>query len=144
MSASNQFTLGKDASLVISGPAGPLTFSIITGFKMTPKYKNIESKALDGQTRHDDIPDGWEGDIRLDRADSTIDDFFAQKEDNYYTGLGSTQVSILETITEVNGSVTQYRYTNVSLTLKDAGDKSADNKVPMVVGAKATRRLKVA
>lgn len=144
MSASNQFNVGKDVSLDIIGPSGPLRFSIMTGFDAKPTYKSLDSKGLDGLDRFDDLPAGWNGSLSLDRADSTVDDFFAQKEANFYSGLASTAVTITETITEINGAVSQYRYTGVSLTLQDAGKKSADSKIAMTIGFRAARRLKVA
>lgn len=143
MSASNQFSVGKDVTLDIVGPSGPLRFSILTGFEAKPAYKSIDSKGLDGVDRYEDLPAGWTGSLSLDRSDSTVDDFFAQKEDNYYKGLSSTAVTITETITETSGAVSQYRYTGVALTLQDAGKKSADNKIAMVIGFRAARRIKV-
>lgn len=144
MSASNQFSVGKDVTLDIVGSSGPLRFNILTGFEAKPVYKSIDSKGLDGVDRYEDLPAGWTGSLSLDRSDSVVDDFFAQKEDNYYKGLPSSAVNITETITEVNGAVSQYRYTGVALTLQDAGKKSSDNKIDMVIGFRASRRLKVA
>lgn len=144
MSASGQFSVGKDVSLDIIGPTGPLRFSIVTAFDSKPSYKSVDSKGLDGIDRYDDLPAGWSGTIGLDRADSTVDDFFAQKEANFYSGISSNLVTITETITEISGAVSQYRYTGVALTLQDAGKKSADNKISIVVGWRAARRLKIA
>lgn len=143
MSASGQFSVGKDVTLDIIGPSGPLRFNILTGFQANPHYKSIDSKGLDGIDRYDDLPAGWSGSLSLDRSDSVVDDFFAQKEANYYSGLSSTAVTITETITEISGAVSQYRYTGVALTLQDAGSKSSDNKIPMKIGFRASRRLKV-
>lgn len=144
MSASGQFNVGKDVSLDIIGPSGPLRFNIITAFDSKPVYKSLDSKGLDGVDRYDDLPAGWTGTLSLDRADSTVDDFFAQKEANFYSGLSSNLVTITETITEISGAVSQYRYTGVALTLQDAGKKSADAKVVITIGFRANRRLKIA
>lgn len=143
MSASGQFNVGKDVTLDIIGPNGPLRFNIVTMFTSKPAYKSLDSKGLDGIDRYDDLPAGWSGDFTLDRADSVVDDFFAQKEANFYSGLSSNLVSVTETITEVNGAVSQYRYQGVALTLQDAGSKSADNKIVLKIGFRASRRLKV-
>lgn len=143
MSASSQFSIGKDVTLDIIGPQGPLRFPILTGFEAKPSYKSIESKGLDGIDRYEDLPSGWNGTISLDRSNSAVDDFFAQKEANFYTGLSSTTVTITETIQETNGGVSQYRYTGVALTLQDAGSKTGDNKVPMKIGFRAGRRIKI-
>lgn len=143
MSGSGQFSVGKDVTLDITGPQGPLRFTIMTGFDSKPSYKSLDSKGMDGLDRYDDLPAGWSGSFSLDRSDSTIDDFFAQKEANFYSGLSSTPITITETIMEISGAVSQYRYTGVALTLQDAGKKSADNKIAMTLGFRASRRLKV-
>jgi hypothetical protein len=143
MSSSNQFNIGKDVTLDVIGPNGPLRFNIITGFECKPSYKSVDSKGLDGLDRFDDFPAGWSGSFSIDRSDSTVDDFFAQKEANFYAGNSSTPCTITETITEINGSVSQYRYTGVALTYQNAGSKSADNKIMLTVGFRAARRIKV-
>lgn len=143
MSASSQFNIGKDVTLDIVGPQGPLNFKILTGFSAKPNYKSIDSKGLDGIDRFEDLPGGWSGDLSLDRSDSTVDDFFAQKEANFYTGLSSTTVTITETIQETNGSISQYRYLGVALTLQDAGNKTGDNKISIKIGFRAARRVKI-
>lgn len=143
MSASGAFSIGKDVTLDVVGPNGPLSFSIITAFDSKPSYKSIDVKGLDGLDRYDDLPAGWTGTFSIDRSDSTVDDFFAQKEANYYAGVSSTTATITETITEINGAVSQYVYKGVALTLQDAGSKSGDNKIMMKIGFRASRRIKV-
>ena len=144
MSASNQFNIGKDVTLDIVGQNGPLRFPILTGFEAKPSYKSVDSKALDGVDRYDDFPAGWTGSLSMDRADSSIDDYFAQKEASFYSGIPSSSVTITETIQEIGGNITQYRYTGVALTLQEAGSKSAEAKVAMKIGFRASRRIKVA
>jgi len=144
MSSSGQFNTGKDVTLDIVGARGPLRFSNITGFDSKPQYKSLESKGIDGIGRFDDLPDGWSGSFKLDRMDSAVDDFFAQKESDFYAGISNSTVTITETIQEINGAITQFRYVGVALTLGDAGNKSSDSKIAMSIGFKASRRLKVA
>lgn len=144
MSASSQFSIGKDVALDIIGPRGPLRFPILTGFEAKPAYKPIQSNGLDGIDRYEDLPSGWTGTISLDRANSSVDDYFADKEASFYAGISSSTVTITETIQETNGGVTQWRYIGVSLTLQDAGSKTGENKVPMKIGFRAARRLKIA
>lgn len=143
MSASSQFSVGKDATLDIIGPNGPLSFSILTSYAPKPMYKDLESKGLDGIDRFDALPAGWSGEFTLDRTNSTVDDFFAQKEANFYAGISSTTVTITETIGELNGSISQYRYLGVMLKFEDPGSRSGDAKITMKVGFKASRRVKI-
>ncbi len=139
----NGFSVGRDVSLDIIGPSGPLRFNLITGFNSKPDITDQKIKGLDGITRHVRFPDGWSGGFDVARADSTIDDYFAQIEANYYAGLNELPVTITETITEVSGAVTQYRYLQVLLKLDDAGQWQGDQTVKQKVSFVAARRVKV-
>ena len=140
----NGFTVGRDVSLDIIGPSGPLRFNLITKFTSKQEVKDQKIKGLDGITRPVRFFDGWSGGFELERQDSTVDDYFCQLEDNYYAGLNEASVTITETITEVSGAVSQYRYVGVLLKLDDAGDKSGDATVKQKLSFISSRRLKVA
>lgn len=139
----NGFSVGRDVSLDIIGPAGPLRFNLVTGFNSKPDITDQKVKGLDGITRHVRFPDGWSGAFDVTRSDSTIDDYFAQIEANYYAGLNEQPCTITETITEVSGAVTQYRYLQVLLKLDDAGQWQGDQTVKQKVSFVAARRVKV-
>lgn len=139
----NGFSVGRDVSLDIIGPAGPLRFNLVTGFNSKPDITDQKIKGLDGITRHVRFPDGWSGAFDVTRSDSTIDDYFAQIEANYYAGLNEQPCTITETITEVSGAVTQYRYLQVLLKLDDAGQWQGDQTVKQKVSFVAARRVKV-
>lgn len=140
----NSFSVGRDVSLDITGPQGPLRFNLITGFSSKPDITDVKVKGLDGITRHARFPDGWSGNFEVTRQDSTIDDYFAQLEANFYAGLNENPVTITETITEASGAVTQYRYQQVLLKLDNAGSWQGDQVVKMSVSFMAARRVKVA
>ena len=139
----NGFSVGRDISLDIIGPNGPLQLSLITDFSRRPVTTDQKVKGLDGITRHVRFPDGWAGKLSIERQDSTLDDYFAQLEDNFYNGLSESPLTITETITEVSGAVSQYRYVGVLLTFEDAGDWKGDSTVKQSVGFVAARRVKV-
>lgn len=138
------YTVGRDVTYTVSGPDGPIRFSEITKFTSKQDKTEKKIKGLDGITRHLRFPDGWSGSMEIDRRDSTVDDYFAQLESNYYAGLNEDGGTITETITEADGSVSQYRYTGVLLSLDDAGSKGGDDNVKMKVSFVASRRIKAA
>lgn len=140
----NGFSVGRDVSIDIVGPSGPVRFNLVTKFTSKQQSKTEMVKGLDGVSRPVRFFDGWEGGFDLERQDSTVDDYFAQLEANYYAGLNEAAVSITETITEVSGAVTQYRYLGVLLKLDDAGDKAGDSTVKQKLSFMASRRIKVA
>lgn len=141
----NNFSLGKDVTLDVITPQGPLQLPVTTtGFEAKPQYNKIRSKGLDGINRGANVPDGWEGSISLDRQNSAVDDFFAAQEAGYYAGQNVLSASITETMREPSGAVSQYRYVNVCLSFDEAGNKTGDNKIEQKIGFFASQRIKVA
>jgi len=142
---SNSFNVGKDVTLQVVTPQGPLNLPVTTtGFESKPQYSKLRSKGLDGVNRGANIPDGWEGSITLDRSNSVVDDFFAAQEAGYYAGQNVLNATITETIREINGSVSQYRYIGVCLSFDEAGSKKGDQLISQTIGFYASQRIKVA
>lgn len=141
----NNFSIGKDVVLDVITPNGVLNLPVTTtGFEAKPLYNHIKSIGLDGLNREASIPSGWQGSINLDRQNNVVDAFFAQQEAGYYAGQNVLTATITETITEADGSVSQYRYVNVSLSFEEAGKKTGDNKIEQTIGFFASQRQQVA
>lgn len=140
----NSFSVGRDVSLDIITSNGPLSFGLITKFTSKQDITDKKIKGIDGVTRHVRFPDGWSGTFDIERQDSTLDDYFAQLEQDYYDGIAEQGATITETIQEVNGSISQYRYLGVLLKFDDAGDKSGDSTITQKLSFLASRRVKVA
>ena len=140
----NGFSVGRDINLTIVTANGPLNLSLITGFQSAPETAETKVKGLDGVTRHVRFWDGWRGSFSVERADSKVDDYFAALEANYYAGLNEQPATITETITEVSGAVTQYRYLNVLMKLDDAGSWAGDQTVKQKLSFVAAQRQKIA
>ncbi len=140
----NGYSVGRDVSLDLITASGALKLNQITGFGSQMVMAEVKVKGIDGITRHVRMPDGWSGKFSLERQDSTLDDYFAQIEANYYAGLTEQPVTLTETIQEVNGSITQYRYMNVLLKYDDAGEWRGDGTVKQSLGFIAARRVKIA
>ena len=140
----NSFSVGRDVTLTIVTSSGPLNLNLITGFGCSPEMAEVKIKGLDGITRHARFYDGWRGKFDIERSDSTVDDYFAQLEANYYAGINEQPATITETITEVSGAVTQYRYLGVLFKLDDAGEWRGDATVKQKLSFVARQRLKIA
>jgi hypothetical protein len=139
----NNFSIGKDVSLVITTPRGPLTLSGITDFSAKPIVSTLKSKDLSGITRHGYIPDGWELSFKLDRLDTTADDYWAQFEADYFAGLNQASGTVFESIREANLSVSQWQYLQFVLKLDSHGDYSADKKVEQSISGMATQKVRL-
>lgn len=138
----NGYSIGKDHVLTINTPNGILRVRL-TGFKSEPVYTDLKSTPLDAPPVHMSIPSGWKGSFKLDRQDSTADDFAANTEASYWGGQNIAQGTITETITEVDGTTSRFRYTGVNLKLKNPGDWSGEKLVEQDFEFEASRRLKL-
>jgi hypothetical protein len=138
-------TVGRDVSLDLMTSRGLMAIpaAAITSFAASPQTTNTASKGLDGVTRFGVFPDGWRGSLDIDRMSGVLDDFWAQYEADYYAGVNILPGTITETISEPNGSVSQYRYTGVMFDFKDAGTKVANGLVKQKIDFMAARRIKV-
>jgi hypothetical protein len=141
----NNFTTGRDVTLNIVTPNfGPVSLNLITKFTSKQLSTNESPKGIDGVVRHVRFFNGWQGSFNIERRDSTLDDYFALQEANYWGGVNESPASITQTILEQAGNVTQWRYTGVLLIYDDAGDYAGDSTVKQAMSFLASKRLKIA
>ena len=139
----NSYSVGRDLTFTLSMPTGVLTLSGVTDYSAKKNSSKLTRKGLGGKTNHAVIPDGWELTIKLDRKDATLDKYFAARDADYYAGVNVQSGTIYETITESDGSVSQFRYTEVVLQYDGGGDWKGDAYIPITLMAYATERLQV-
>jgi hypothetical protein len=141
----NDFNVGRDVTFTIFDKNGGVIvdFNIITGFDRKQKTNEIKVKGIDGTIRYAFTPDGWEGTIELDRADSNADAYFAQLEELYFSGANVLAGQITETTTEVSGNITQFRYERTVMAFDDAGKIEGDKEIKLKIKWAASRRRKI-
>lgn len=139
----NGFTVGRDVSVAVQCPSGPLILNLITKFSRKPDNTVRKIKGLDGITRPLIFPDGWSGSVEIERQDSTADDFIAAWEAGYYAGADRAPSTITETITEASGAVTQWQYVGVFFQMETAGEAAGDESMKIVMTWMAEQRIKV-
>ena len=140
----NGLSVGRDQVLDVITSTGPLRLGLLTNFKKKQDTTEQRIKGKDGITRPLRFFDGWSGSFELQRQSNVVEDYFIQLEANYYAGLSEGPITITETITEPDGSVSQYRYVGVVLRLEDAGDWGGDASVKQSISWMAQRCVKVA
>lgn len=139
----NNHSVGRDVTLDITDPNGPVRFATITSFDAKPITAKNTIKAITGIIYHQAFPDGWSGTISIERQNNSADAYFAQREADYYAGRNLPPARIMETIRESDGSLSRYRYEGVVLIMDDAGNKQADKSISMKMSWMAARRIKV-
>lgn len=137
------YTLGRDVAVDINTPTGKLRIPKIMTFDAKPQVSNQKITPLNGVSDELQIPIGWNGTITAERMDGTLDDFWAQWEENYFNGIDQQRGTITESITESNGTLSVYRYEGVSFHLTDAGNKQGEKTVNQTLAFTANRRKKV-
>jgi hypothetical protein len=140
----NNFNVGRDMTLQIVGYDGTIqNFTLLTNFDAKQETHQIKVMGMDGTVRFLELPAGWSGTFGVDRQDRALDDYFSGLESTYYSGLNVQAATITETIVEVSGATSQYRFTGSVFKLDDAGAWQGDKQVAMKVSWSASRRLRV-
>lgn len=141
--ANGQFGIGSDTQLTIISGGQIIASAILTEFDAKQDATLLKSLGIDGRSRKRYLEEGWDGTLGYDRADSTIDDYFAAKEAGRYAGQQPPVVTITETTKAPDGSIAKYRYTHVTMKLDDIGSRSGDKKIEQKISWSAERRVKV-
>ncbi len=123
---SNSFSVGKDLSVVLTGPGGTvIELPKLTGWHFEPQYDSFTSKPLDGPKRMLDLPDGHNFALKFDREDAQVDQFFAALEAAYWALGGFVpSFTMYAYITERNGSQTTFEFTESTVKYKQGEWKS--------------------
>ena len=143
MPMKNAFSLGHDIAVDFNLPQGPVRFTIITDVSRKQIVKDIESHGIDGICRYAKIPSGYEGTLEVDRGGPAFDRAIATLDQLYYSGAPVPYSSILEAITEPDGSLTRWRLAGVVFGAEDLGSWKGDSKVTQKLAWKASLRQEV-
>ena len=90
-----------------------------------------------------ELPKGWEGSFELDRGSSTVDDFIAAAEQQYFNGSSVAPGTMYQYVTETDGSTSTYQYDNVTFRLSNAGIWKGDSSVKQKLEFFAVRRRRI-
>src|SRR5260364_149630 len=139
----NGLSVGRDITLDLITPNGPLRLNGITKFTSKPDVVDEKIKPLNRAAIHLRFPDGWSGSFEIERDSDALDRHFARAEDDYYLGVNESPCTSTETIIEPNHAISQYRYEGVLLKLEDAGEWEDTKSVKQKLSFVASRRKKV-
>jgi hypothetical protein len=120
---------------------GNLSVTGITSFKAKQETTEETVKRIDGTVDRVRFFEGWTGTFMIERRDATLDQYFCQIESNYFSGIADGPISLTETITEQDGSISQFRYRKVLLKLDDAGEWAGDKTVKRTMTFVASRKI---
>lgn len=141
--AGTDFNIGKNATLVLIANGAILASATLTDFMFKQEVVKLRSRPLNGRPIRKNLPDGWTGSFGYDRSSPVFDDYFAQAEDDFWNGANAPTIYIQQTMNELDGSVSQYRFEGVTLDFADGGNFKSDEKVVQKIDFEATSRRKV-
>jgi hypothetical protein len=139
----NGLSTGIDHKLTFRDINGVQQFVIIESFMAKEDASIGKEIAMDGLVRHPKFHQGWSGSFVLQRSNNVMDHYIALQEAAYYRGVDQIPMTITETITETDGSISQYQYTNVVINLEDAGNWSGNEIAKQRIAFNASRRLEL-
>lgn len=142
--AAGQYNIGSDTQISFVSNGGLVKATILTSFNAKQMTTRLKSVAIDGVNRYRELEEGWDGTAGYDRADSILDNYFANKEANRYSGIPAPIGTITETtVNAADGSLSKFRYDGVSMKLDDIGTREGDKKVEQKITWVASRRIQV-
>lgn len=137
------FSVGRDTQLVVIGPSGRVDLTHVTSFESSQLTRSVRVDRLDGTQMGTELPKGWEGSFELDRGSSTVDDFIAAAEQQYFNGDSVGTGTMYQYVTETDGSTSTYQYDGVTFRLSNAGTWKGDSSVKQKLEFFAVRRRRV-
>src|ERR1700757_1312246 len=96
------FSVGRDTQLVVIGAAGRVDLPHVTSFESRQMTQSVRVDRLDGTRMGTELPKGWEGSFDLERGSSTVDDFIATTEQQYFSGNGIGPGTMYQYVTETD------------------------------------------
>lgn len=142
----NGFTVGRDVVVTMAGPGGAqiiIDSTQITNFDAKPHNRKEWSRPLNVPPMPIYIPDGWTGVVEVDRTDATLDTFQTSLEDTFWNGQNTLNGTILQTVTEDDGSITQYQFEGAMFWVDNPGNYKAEGRVTQHIEFCASRRRRI-
>lgn len=137
----NGLTSGIDHKIVFTDINGVESFAVVESFNSKEEAAVIKTIGMDGTIRFRKLSQGWSGSVTLQRNSNFTDAYFAAQEVGYYLGQDQFPITITETITENDGTTSQYQYTNIVLVLDDAGMYSGTDIVRETFSFQGARKI---
>lgn len=116
----------------------------VQSVRITAQKHDITSKPYNGDPRFAYVPDGFKVDFIITRTGAVLEDLMVTLNDKFSAGNVIKPGYLNETITNTDGSVRRYQYTNFVVFLTDHGDISREKVVQIKLEGMASRKTIIA
>ncbi len=137
---------GQDYSIMFyDGASGTIVdLGDIQNVRKQALKHDIKSAPYNKLPRYGYVPDGYRFQFTITRTGPALEDFMVQAEANFNQGKVQKPGFLNETITNPDGSVSRYQYTQFVIFLDDHGDISRDKPVTLKLEGMASSRVAIA
>lgn len=139
----NGMNTGVDYSISFyDGTAGALiNLGDVQNVKIVALKHDIKSSPYNRPSRYGYVPDGYKIDFTITRTGSQLEDYAVLNEANFNNGQVQSPGFLNETITNPDGSISRYQYTNFVIFLNDHGDVSREKVVTQALEGMASTKV---
>lgn len=146
--AQNNFDIGQQFELNIVNPTGLVVASLglITDFTSNAPVHEVEVKGINngGYIAARAIPERIKGSFAFARRGGIADLLLRVERGGFFAGQAQNQYSILETVKELDGSLSEYQYVGVVLGTFDVRVIKQDAEIPMKIDFSAADIVQLA
>jgi hypothetical protein len=110
---------------------------------ITAMKHDLKSMPFNGVPRYGFVPDGFKIDFTITRTGSDLEDLMVQFSQNFNAGQVQLPGYLNQTVTNPDGSVSRYQYTNFVVFLTDHGSISRDKVVSLKLTGNASDKVQI-
>jgi hypothetical protein len=138
------WSVGRDITLQFDIPGNNLVLTPdqIMNYQIQPMAEIKQHVPITGNNQPVLFLMGYQGKFELTRNSPVLDFYWSNVEQDYYGGVNLNAGTITETITEVNGSVSQFLVTGVVIKVDDFGTWQGEDFIKAAISFQASKRVK--
>ncbi|UGY15116.1 hypothetical protein HAP48_0042430 [Bradyrhizobium septentrionale] len=142
----NGMNVGTDYSLAFyDGATGTIVdMGDVQDVKIQALKHDIKTMPYNDFPRYGFVPDGYKVDFTITRSGPTLEDFMVKSEANFNAGAVQKPGFLNESITNPDGSVSRYQYSNFVIFLDNHGNISRDKATTLTLTGMASTKIQIA
>lgn len=101
----------------------------VQNVKISAPKHNVESRPYNGKVKMGYIPDGYRFTFTIVRTGPELESYQLTQDANFYNGVPTTGGYMNETVTEGDGSVSRYQYTDFVFAVTEVAELSREGTI---------------